>query len=83
MRALCSNPWCKATFIYTDLDMIIKEDKLNKIIKKFPPKTCNSCRNTANYLTDGVEWNDREETDNTGGSFNEPQEMQYKITNFR
>ena len=73
--AVCSSPWCKATFSYTDSDMVGNEDV------KSPPKNCPKCISFDNELSGGVTWLDKEYE---GSRFDVmPHEMKYKVTNFR
>lgn len=74
-RSICQNPWCKATFVYYEKDMIITE---NGPIK---PKQCNKCISFDQQLSGGVEWTDQ----NYEGSRidNRPHEIKYKVTNFK
>ena len=80
MQRICSNPWCKGTFNYTEEDFITTYDEDNNEIKK-EPKVCPKCRSFDTELSDGVTWKDKTYTDSYG--FNKPMPFSYKITNFR
>jgi len=80
MQKVCSSPWCKGTFNYTEKDMVIKLDQDNNEIKT-PPKTCPKCRSFDTELSDGVTWRDKTYTDSYG--YNKQIPFNYKITNFR
>lgn len=71
LRAVCRNPWCKATFFYTEKDMLNEE----------APKQCNKCRSFESELSGGIEWKDQ---NYEGSRFdNRPHEIKYKVTNFK
>ena len=65
--AVCQNPWCKATFIYTEKEMVVKNEnstnhKINEIVdqvEKIPPTQCPKCRSFNNDLSGGVTWTDK------------------------
>lgn len=89
LKAICKNPWCKATFYYTEEDMIVVESdnrsfKINTILDevvKTPPCECKKCRSFSNELSAGVEWNTKEYE---GSRFDGlPHETNYKVTNWR
>ncbi len=68
---VCRNPWCKGTFIYTELD--IKEN--------IHPTECKKCRSFNKELSGGVEWKDKEYE---GSRFDGlPHREIYKIKNFK
>jgi hypothetical protein len=74
LRSVCRNPWCKATFIYTENDMIIIDGI------KMEPKECNKCESFCNELSGGVTWKDK---DYEGGRFNDqPNQIIYKINKY-
>lgn len=77
LRSVCQNPWCKATFIYTENDMILVKGSDDKI----KPKVCYKCKSFDNDLSGGVTWEDREYE---GDRFDDrPHQIQYKVTNFK
>lgn len=73
-NSVCSNPWCKAHFSYTELNFIKTDDGM------IHPKQCQKCRSFDKELSGGVEWKDRsyEGSIDTG-----PHEIKYKVTNYR
>ena len=73
-NSVCSNPWCKAHFSYTELNFIKTDDGM------IHPKQCQKCRSFDKELSVGVEWKDRtyEGSIDTG-----PHEIKYKVTNYR
>lgn len=89
-KTVCSNPWCKATFTFTDDDMIIVEkpvrnSKIDSIldndIEKMEPKVCKKCSSFNNELSAGIEWKDKEyEGDRFDGM---PHQIRYKVTNYK
>lgn len=88
-KSVCSNPWCKATFTYTESDMIvIKNDKVVKnfdpndeTVKKVKPKVCKKCKSFDNEMSGGVTWEDREYEGDI--DYKTPHEIKYKVTNYR
>lgn len=74
LKTVCNNPWCKATFIYTENDC--KEIDGEKI----KPKVCKKCQSFNNELSGGVTWENKvyegDRFDNT------PHEFKYKIRKF-
>jgi hypothetical protein len=73
--SVCKNPWCKAHFYYTELDMIEVEDQL------IPPKSCKKCQSFDKELSGGVDWNDKQYE---GPRFDpRPHEIKYKVTNYK
>lgn len=80
MQKICSNPWCKGTFSYTEKDMVITYDSNNNQLVK-PPKVCPKCRSFDTELSDGVTWKDKTYTDSY--NFDKPIPFSYKITHFR
>jgi len=74
-NSICQNPWCKATFVYIESEMLEVEGE------KIPPKSCAKCRSFENELSGGVEWNDR---NYEGQRYdNKPHQIKYKVTNFK
>lgn len=67
LRTVCKNPWCKATFFYTESDMTIvdngsrsgKIDEMLDEVKKVAPKECPKCRSFNSDLSGGVSWTDK------------------------
>jgi len=67
LKSVCRNPWCKATFFYTESEMIVVEgdSRNNKIdealddVKKVAPRECSKCRSFNNELSAGVTWTDK------------------------
>lgn len=89
LKKVCKNPWCKATFIYTESDMVpvVTDKRLSKIdnvldeVQMEPPTICNKCKSFATELSGGVEWNTKEYE---GSRFDStPQEFKYKVTNYK
>jgi hypothetical protein len=89
MKTICRSPWCKATFFYTEEDMIVVSDgsRSSKIdgvlgeVQKNPPSQCNKCRSFNNELSGGVEWSDKEYE---GSRFDGmPHQIRYKVTNYK
>jgi len=89
MKKVCSNPWCKAHFYYTEDDMVeVKNDhRISKIdnvlreVQKIAPSECPKCRSFATELSGGVEWKDKEyEGPRFDGT---PHEFRYKVTNYK
>jgi hypothetical protein len=91
MKALCTNPWCKAHFYYTEKDMIviepdIRKSKIDSIldeskIEKIPPRVCFKCKSFDSELSDGVSWTDKEyEGKRFDGT---PHQLKYKVTNYK
>lgn len=93
MKSVCSNPWCKATFTYTDMDMIevvktdntkghrfTKELPVNESIKQ-PPRVCKKCKSFESELSGGVSWTEKKYE---GSRFDGmPHEIKYKVTNYK
>jgi hypothetical protein len=72
---VCSSPWCKATFVYNENDMI----EVNGV--KQEPKTCPKCKSFDSELSGGVTWTDKEYE---GSRFDgTPHQIRYKVTNFK
>lgn len=77
LRSVCQNPWCKATFNYTQSDMISVKGS-DEMIR---PKVCHKCKSFDNELSGGVTWEDREYE---GDRFDDrPHQIRYKVTNFK
>lgn len=73
--SVCSNPWCKATFRYTENDFIKSEGQL------IHPKECKKCKSFSNEMSGGVEWKDKTyEGDRFDGV---ARQISYKVTNFK
>lgn len=74
LKTVCSNPWCKATFIFTDADCKLVDGV------SIEPKVCQKCKSFDCELSGGVTWEDKvyegDRFDNT------PHEFRYKIRNF-
>jgi len=74
MRTVCSNPWCKATFFFTELDCKKVDDSI------IEPKFCQKCKSFETELSGGITWQDKEYE---GDRFDPiPQEFKYKIRKF-
>jgi len=74
-REVCQNPWCKATFTYTENDFIKSEVSL------IHPRQCKKCRSFSDEMSGGVEWKDKTYE---GGRFDgTPHQISYKVTNFK
>ena len=74
IRKVCSNPWCKATFIFTEIDM--KEVNGNLV----EPDVCQKCISFDTELSGGVTWDNKEyEGDRYDPT---PHQFKYKIKNF-
>lgn len=72
---VCSSPWCKAHFEYTECDISIVDGV------EVRPKVCPKCKSFDNELSDGVTWTNKEYE---GSRFDgTPHEIRYKVTNFR
>lgn len=73
--SVCSNPWCKSTFTYTEFDFIKSDENL------IHPNQCKKCRSFSNEMSGGVEWKDKTyEGDRFDGM---PHQISYKVTNFK
>ena len=74
-RTVCRNPWCKATFIYTENDMETIDGS------KIDPTQCKKCKSFNSDLSGGVEWKDKEyEGDRWDG---QAHETKYKINRYK
>ena len=89
IKTVCSNPWCKGHFFYTEADMIevkndIRTSKIDSVLnetQKVAPKECPKCRSFSTELSGGVEWKDKEYE---GSRFDgAPHEFRYKVTNYK
>lgn len=76
LSTICKNPWCKARFFYTEVDMETNQEDL-----KIPPSTCKKCRSFASELSGGVEWVDRQYPKDFPES--RYRQIKYKETNYR
>jgi len=75
LSTVCRNPWCKATFFYTENDMIDEGES------KVPPQVCKKCNSFNSELSGGVEWIDREyPKDYPNMRYHQ---IKYKVTNYR
>lgn len=73
--AICGSPWCKATFVYHDIDMVEVDGV------RSAPKMCPKCKSFDSELSGGVTWTDKEYE---GSRFDgTPHQIRYKVTNFR
>lgn len=74
-NSVCSNPWCKSPFSFTENDYITIEGVVSE------PKVCKKCLSFNSELSGGVEWTDKSYEGNRFD--NEPHQIRYKVTNFR
>lgn len=83
LKAVCVNPWCKATFYYKEEDMIVKtkNNGFAKVEIKEPPKYCYKCISFDKELSGGVTWIDKEYEGSRFDSL--PHEIKYKVTNYK
>lgn len=72
--AVCKNPWCKAQFYYTEMDMIEVEGQI------LEPKNCKKCKSFETELSGGIEWVDKQYE---GPRYDGPHEIKYKVTNYK
>ena len=85
-KRVCSNPWCKGHFTYTENDFISvkktdeKTGKVEEIVKEHPT-VCKKCRSFNSELSGGVEWKTKS-YENDPIDFS-PQQIKYRITNFK
>lgn len=82
---VCSNPWCKGHFTYTELDFIsVKkiDEKTGNIdeITKEHPIVCKKCRSFDSELSGGVEWKTKTYDDPIDFS---PQQIKYRVTKYK
>lgn len=86
---VCKNPWCKATFYFTENDMMgVRVDaktnrfvKKEEVIEKQNPQYCKKCQSFDKELSGGVSWQDKSYE---GSRFDGmPHEIKYKVTNFK
>jgi hypothetical protein len=75
LRTVCRNQWCKATFEYTQSDLQQVDDEL------VPPQQCKKCRSFSDELSGGVEWSERNYTNDV--PLRGPISFRHKVTNFR
>lgn len=90
LKSVCTNPWCKAPFVYKESDMLtIQSDKkkpnfrqeIEEEVQKVPPKICLKCKSLETEMSGGVEWKTKEFE---GSRFdNMPHEIKYKVTNYK
>lgn len=85
-RNICSNPWCKCQFFYTEKDMIINKNFNEKNPseeepEKIAPRECPKCKSFNTNLSGGVEWKDRNYEGSTFDGF--PHQIRYKVTNYK
>ena len=86
-KTVCRNPWCKATFYYTEEDMVVsgdsqRESNINSVLgDKVPPKYCKKCQSFDRELSAGVEWKDKEYEGSRWDDF--PHHIKYKVTTYR
>lgn len=74
-NSVCSNPWCKAHFTYTELNFVKTDEGL------VHPNQCQKCISFDKELSGGVDWKDRSYE---GSRFDGlPHEMKYKVTNYK
>lgn len=88
--SVCRNPWCKATFFYTENDFVFEKKETDKrLVKnkqeeppaKVPPIHCKKCQSFDKELSGGVSWQEKKYE----GSRNDnmPHQIRYKVTNYR
>lgn len=74
-KSVCKNPWCKATFLYKEEEMIEEEEE------KCAPKQCQKCRSFETELSAGVEWSEKTyEGPRVDSSIHQ---IKYRVTNFK
>jgi hypothetical protein len=72
---VCCNPWCKAPFVFSEIDMVL----VNGVMEE--PKQCPKCKSFDSELSGGVTWTTKEYE---GSRFDGmPHQIKYKVTNFR
>ena len=75
MTNVCSNPWCKATYQFSEKEVPEIDGS------KQWPKECPKCKSFDTQLSGGVTWNTREYE---GSRFDGmPHQIKYRVTNFR
>lgn len=75
MKGICSNPWCKATFDFSE------EERKGADGVERDPAQCPKCRSFDSELSGGVTWNTKEYE---GSRFDGmPHQIKYRVTNFR
>jgi hypothetical protein len=72
---VCNNPWCKATFRFSDNDLINVDGVLEE------PKKCKKCLSFSNDLSNGVTWQDKQYEGERYS--NESHQIKYRVTNFK
>lgn len=79
-KAVCRNPWCKATFIFTlsDMKVVGKDESGENILEE--PKFCKKCQSFDKELSGGVEWKDKEYKDEVDSKYHQ---IKYKINRYR
>lgn len=75
-RAVCKNPWCKATFEYKEEDMVVVAGDS----KRVPPQQCKKCKSFATDLSTGVEWKEKKYEGSRDDG--QPHEIRYKVNKF-
>lgn len=75
LRTVCRNQWCKATFEFTQNEMLDQDGEL------IPPLHCKKCQSFENELSGGIEWKDKTYTDDA--PYRGPISFRHKVTNFR
>ena len=90
MMAVCRNVWCKATFFYTESDMILvkvenpRNSKISQVLndsEKEPPKFCKKCISFDKDLSGGVSWSEKEYEGSRDDGM--PHQVKYKVTNYK
>ena len=74
-NSICSNPWCKVSFSYTEKDYITNDGVVSE------PKVCKKCLSFDKELSGGIEWADKSYEGNRFD--NEPHQIRYKVTNYK
>jgi hypothetical protein len=74
LTAVCKNPWCKATFTYTENDIVEKDGK------KIRPTICHKCHSFDCELSGGVSW---EERTYEGDPWQGAHSVKYKVTTYK
>jgi hypothetical protein len=75
LKNVCKNPWCKATFVYKESDMVDIDGKM------MPPTVCSKCKSFDTELSGGVSWSTKEYD---GSRFDGmPHQIKYKVTNYK
>lgn len=71
---ICSNPWCKGQFTYTENNFIKTDEGLKH------PTECQKCYSFSKELSGGVDWKDKSYE---GSRYDGPHEIKYKVTNYK